>query len=218
MGKFTHEFNGAFSGLVGNLVGSSWRGQPYLKSRPVRKKEAGEAELANWNLFGGTSTWLSPLTIFFRAGFRGENRNFWGYQGAKSYLHAHAIVTEGGKKYIDPSKMMISQGDLPLAKGFEARYDADSSEICVSWDPALPASRKGGSCAAGHDRLMLAAYNVEKPDVFGEVYGASRKSGTMRVEVPEEKATYHVYAAFIAADNSSRSDSLYLGAIEVGTD
>src|SRR5690606_4511217 len=41
--------------------------------------------------------------------------------------------------------------------------------------------------------------------------------GMERVELPSGLiATYHVYVAFVAADGSSRSDSLYLGSIRVG--
>lgn len=215
MGKFKHGINGAFTGLVGDLVSSSWRGKPYLKSRPVRKKKAGESELANRSSFGSASKWLSPLTDFFRAGFRGDNPDFWGFHGAKSYLHAHAIVLDGTKKVIDPSKMMISQGDLPLGKGFEMLFNPDTSEICISWDPNPPSSRRGARKAANDDKLMLAVYDVENGDVYGEVYGVSRKVGASHVEIPPETASYHVYAAFVAADSSSRSDSVYLGRVDV---
>src|SRR5690554_3115272 len=108
MGKFVNGINGPISGLVGNLVASSWRGKPYWKSRPVRKKKAGAVELAHRNSFGSTSKWLSPLTLYFRAGFKGVDPDLWAYQGAKSYLHAHALVSDGTTTVIDPSKMMIS--------------------------------------------------------------------------------------------------------------
>src|SRR5690606_6716530 len=69
------------------------------------------------------------------------------------------------------------------------------------------------------DKLMLAVYDVEGGEVFGEVYGVSRKKGRERAELPSGLiATYHVYVAFVAADGSSRSDSLYLGSIRAGAE
>src|SRR5690606_4166580 len=106
----------------------------------------------------------------------------------------------------------ISQGDLPLGEGFQMDFDEEAFELTVRWNPQIP---KGG--AASNDKLMLAVYDVEGGEVFGEVYGVSRKKGMERVELPSGLiATYHVYVAFVAADGSSRSDSLYLGSIRVG--
>src|SRR5690606_8741283 len=106
----------------------------------------------------------------------------------------------------------ISQGDLPLGEGFQMDFDEEAFELTVRWNPQIP---KGG--AASNDKLMLAVYDVEGGEVFGEVYGVSRKKGMERVDLPSGLiATYHVYVAFVAADGSNRSDSLYLGAIRVG--
>src|SRR5690606_22548664 len=102
--------------------------------------------------------------------------------------------------------------------GFEMDFDPETSEIIVRWNPRLPGARKGGSTAARDDKLMLAVYDVEDRQAYGEVYGASRKAGIEKVQVPAGLvATYHVYVAFVAADHSSRSDSLYLGTVSVGT-
>src|SRR5690606_32908237 len=137
----------------------------------------------------------------------------WGFNGAKSYMHAHALIEEGGSKVIDPSKVLISQGHLPLGEGFEMHFDEEAFEVTVRWNPKTP---NGG--AASNDKLMLAVYDAEGGEVSGEVYCVSRKKGTERVELPSGLfATYHVYVAFVAADGSSRSDSPYLGAIRVGS-
>jgi hypothetical protein len=215
MGKFVHGANGTFSGLVGPLVGSSWRGKPYLKSRPVRKKEVGEGELINRSNFGKSSQWLSPLKDYFRAGFKGPNPDFWAFQGAMSYMHAHAVIKIGKEKLVDPSKMLISQGDLPLGTDFDVYYDPATSEICVQWDPTVPPSRKPDVYASHTDKLMFAAYDVKAEEVYGEVCGASRRIGSDRFDIPSHRAVYHIYIAFVAADSSNRSDSIYWGTIEI---
>src|SRR5690554_659866 len=212
MAKYVHGINGPLTGSLDNLVASSWRGIPYLKTKPERKKDFTLNERMNQGNFGGTSQWLSPLKDHLRAGFKGDNPKKWGFNGAKSYLHAHALIEEGNSKYIDPSKVLISQGSLPLGEGFQMHFDQEAFELTVRWNPKTP---KGG--AASNDKLMLAVYDVEGGEVFGEVYGVSRKKGMERVELPSGLiATYHVYVAFVAADGSSRSDSLYLGSIRVG--
>ena len=217
MAKYVHGINGPLTGSLGNLVASSWRGIPYLKTKPERKKDFTSNERMNQGNFGGTSQWLSPLNDHLRAGFKGDNPKKWGFNGAKSYLHAHALIEEGNSKFIDPSKVLISQGSLPLGGGFQMHFDQEAFELTVRWDPALPKSRKGAIAAAGDDKLMLAVYDVAAGEVFGEPYGVSRRRGMDRVELPAGLvATYHVYVAFVAADGSSRSDSLYLGTLNVG--
>src|SRR5690606_23524341 len=214
MARYVHGIHGPLVGSLGNLVASSWRGIPYLKSRPKRRKDFTPNERKNQGNFGMTTKWLRPLTEHLRAGFKGDNPRMWGFNGAKSYMHAHALIEEGGSKVIDPSKVLISQGDLPLGEGFQMDFDEEAFELTVRWNPQIP---KGG--AASNDKLMLAVYDVEGGEVFGEVYGVSRKKGRERVDLPSGLiATYHVYVAFVAADGSSRSDSLYLGSIRVGAE
>lgn len=217
MARYVHGIHGPLVGSLGNLVASSWRGIPYLKTRPTRRKAYTGNELKNQGNFGSTSRWLSPLGDFLRAGFKGDNPRMWGFNGAKSYLHAHALVQEGDRKVIDPSKVLISQGDLPLAEGFQMHFDEEAFEVTVRWNSKAPKAREGGVAAAYNDKLMLAVYDAEAGQAYGEPYGPSRRIGMERVALdPGVVATYHVYVAFVAADGSSRSDSLYLGAISVG--
>jgi hypothetical protein len=217
MAKYVHGINGPLAGSLGNLVASNWRGIPYLKTKPKRKKAFTGNELRNQGSFGMTTQWLRPLTDHLRAGFKGDNPRKWGFNGAKSYLHAHALTREGNSKVIDPSKVLISQGNLPLGTEFEMHFDEETFEVTVRWNTHAPRARKGAIAAADDDKLMLAVYDPEAGEVFGDPYGVSRKRGMEQVELPLGLvATYHVYVAFVAADGSSRSDSLYLGAIRVG--
>src|SRR5690606_15791091 len=156
MARYLHGINGPLVGRLGNLVASSWRGIPYLKTRPDRKKAFNQNELANQGSFGNSSQWLSPLTPFLRAGFKGDNPRMWGFNGAKSYLRARALITDGDRNVVDPSKVLISQGNLPLGKRCEMHFDKDSSEFTVRWEPTLPKARGGGSAAAWDDKLMFA--------------------------------------------------------------
>src|SRR5690606_13833445 len=192
MAKYVHGINGPLTGSLGNLVASSWRGIPYLKTKPERKKDFTLNERMNQGNFGGTSQWLSPLNDHLRAGFRGDNPKKWGFNGAKSYLHAHALIEEGNRKFIDPSKLLISQGSLPLGEGLLMHFEEETFEFTVRWVPALPKSRIGAIAAAGVDKLMLAVYGVAAGEVFGEPYGVSRRRGIDRAELPDGSvATYH---------------------------
>jgi hypothetical protein len=73
-----------------------------------------------------------------------------------------------------------------------------------------------------YDQAMLLAYDIENEDACMKITGQFRQLGEDVLQVhypkisnPEEKkkATFHCYLAFIAADRSRQSDSIYLGEI-----
>jgi hypothetical protein len=43
MGKLSKGILGPFSGLVGTVIGSSWKGVNYMRSRPKKNKKAATA-------------------------------------------------------------------------------------------------------------------------------------------------------------------------------
>ena len=62
MGKLINGIYGSFEGKVGTVVGSSWKGIPYIKSAyKQRTKKVSEKELANRNKFAMAQAWLKPL-------------------------------------------------------------------------------------------------------------------------------------------------------------
>src|SRR5690606_31720649 len=157
MAKYLHGIHGPLAGRLGPLVASNWRGIPYLKTRPVRKKPFTPNELGNQRKFGSTTRWLSPLKDFLRAGFKGDNPRKWGFNGAKSYLHKHALVQLGNQKVIDPSKVLISQGDLPLAEGFDMHFDQETGEIT---------DRKSTRLNSSHVKISYAVFCLKKNKLY----------------------------------------------------
>src|SRR5690606_40862508 len=94
MARYVHGIHGPLVGSLGNLVASSWRGIPYLKTRPKRRKAYTPNERKNQGNFGMTTKWLGPLTEHLRAGFKGDNPRMWGFNGAKSYMRSEEHTSE----------------------------------------------------------------------------------------------------------------------------
>ena len=117
MGKLVNGINGPFVGKVGNVIGSSWRGIPYMKSRGLRTKPATPAEKLNRFIFGMTQQWLFPLTKFLRVGFKNYTLTNQGVNAAKSYLYKHALIKDGYDSVIDPTLMKVSHGTCPFQTG-----------------------------------------------------------------------------------------------------
>jgi hypothetical protein len=62
MGRLVSGINGPIIGKVGDVVGSSWKGIPYLKGKyKKRAKNVSDKELANRERFAKAQAWLAPI-------------------------------------------------------------------------------------------------------------------------------------------------------------
>ncbi|TCK83588.1 DUF6266 family protein [Albibacterium bauzanense] len=218
MAKMKKGLLGPISGKIGDIVGSSWRGIVYVKSRPKRTKPPTEGELGNRFVFAYTQLWLQPIKEFLKVGFKDDNHTVYGVNAAKSYLYKTALTKDGFNSIIHPHLVKVSIGTLPLSDDIKVEKTSPT-ELTFTWE--------GGHIADSHpnDQIMLLAYNIQDEDkvivgdVFGTVAGQFRKNGIDRIQVtpnPQKPdLDYHVYVAFSAMDRSRQSDSIYLGTVTI---
>lgn len=206
MGRLINGPNGPFIGKAGSLIGYTVNGIGYIKGlyKP-RTKEPTEKEAFNRQKFAKAQHYLRPLGACVKAGFKGYNQRFQGFAAAKSYLMRNALKVIDGEIIIDPSLVKISCGNLQLPKKIECTFQQPQT-FRFTWDP---------SGSGEYDQVMVVVHDVINQREYGYVYGSYRKSGEQLVNVgkPEGK-TLHAYIAFIAADRSRQSDSVYLGKFE----
>lgn len=211
---------GPYRGKIGPIVGSSWRGIPYIKSVSVRKKPPSQKELENRHIFAFTQQWLEPIKEFLKQGFKNYSRTNYGVNAAKSFLYKHALIKDGMDSKIDPSQMQVSYGDLPLPENIrmEWKEGGDSGlterEVLITWD--IPTQRSTNNFSM-NDQVMVLAYDVTEKRAYGVLHEALRKTGTQGISVeykPENE--YHCWVAFVSADRERQSHSLYMGAVVQG--
>jgi len=205
MGKLVNGINGPFVGKVGNVIGSSWRGIPYMKSRGLRTKPATPGEKLNRFIFGMTQQWLFPLTDFLRVGFKNYTLTNQGVNAAKSYLYKHALIKNGYDSVIDPALMKVSRGDLPLPNRIQAELSPDN-KLVFTWETE--------SCDRKHefDQAILLVYDINEKEAKMSLNGQFRHTGRDVLDLTDTiLQTFVVYAAFISADRNNQSDSVYLG-------
>jgi hypothetical protein len=203
---------GNLSGKAGPFVVSSWKGVPYLKSRPKKRgPKRGVRERANQSNFSILHYWLKPLIPFLREGFKGYSERVDGFNAAKSHALKNAFTGEKENRVFDPSLVQLSFGDLPLP-GDIAVSKTGAFELTFTWDCT---HRPDGSFR--FDQAMLLAYNDVKGERYMKLTGQFRNSGTGDLQIPIDKSgSYHVYIAFQAHDKSRQSSSVYLGKIDIG--
>jgi hypothetical protein len=212
MGKMPHGMHGVFQGKVGKLVGSSWKGIPYVKAKPAERSAArGVEEKKNQTRFSELHYWLKPIIHFLRVGFKGYSPTIEGFIAAKSYALRNAYVVENGSKVLDPTLVKVSYGDLPLPEKIEFEK-TDDNTVRFTWNADSSYQRE----AAGRDQVMLLAYAPSGSRIAGEtsmeLTGQFRETGSDTLKL-KKGITYHLYIAFVAHDRSRQSDSRYLGTV-----
>ena len=167
------------------------------------------AEIANRNRFAIAQAWLKPLIGFVREGFKGYSPTVEGFVAAKSFLLRNAIEGEYPDYIINPAKMKLSYGDLPMAADPAVAHQADTNELVFTRDQSTPAG------ASNQDQVMLLAYFASVSKVISMTTGVFRRTGTDELQLSDNLLGKEadVYIAFIAADRSRQSDSVYLGKV-----
>jgi hypothetical protein len=217
MAKYENGPMGPFRGKLGNIVGTSWKGIPVMRTKPIKGKRPRRAkgnEKQNQSKFAMAHYWLQPLLKIVREGFKGYKERLEGFNAAKSYLLNNAFEGEKPDIHINPALVRLSFGDLPLPSGITAGLAAEqlrpnTPTIEFSWDPK---SITPG--ADNWDQVMVAAYDVQGKEALVKIHGQFRSAGSHIIDVRADH-TYHLYLAFTSKDRSRQSDSVYLGEISV---
>lgn len=210
---------GAFSGKVGEVIASSWNGIPYIKSRPTSFHDAKTpAQLAHRMKLQMAHQFVKSIKECIEIGFRQVAEHQSPYNKAVSYMMKNAMVGEYPSIHIEPSKVMLSQGDLAGVKECSASKEADG-KIVFSWDinhleEEFP---KGDSAKQStlqvNDSTWLVAYNFSKQEA--KTARQDRNLGHDTIEIPDDWNGDEIgcYIFFASHKDNQVSDSLFLGMI-----
>jgi hypothetical protein len=206
MGSIHFGSIGPMSGKVGNIVISSWKGKPYVKSAPgERTAPPTKKEIANRKKWAMAHAWLKPITDFVREGFKNYTETVEGFIAAKSYLLKNAFEGEAPDIIINPALVKVSSGELPLPQNIKVTQNTNK-ELQFTWNTDdIEYNNR-------YDQVMLLAYDIEGGYAYKRLTGQLRMNGsdTLNVQRGFER-TLHLYIAFVSADRLTRSNSLYLG-------
>ncbi len=210
MAIYTKGILGGFSGKVGPVVGSSWRGKAYMRSKSDRKSGvASQAQLLQQQKFGKTVGVLRSLKPLLNETFGSQGQQS-GYALAMSYHLKNAVMVQNGVAEFDFSKMRISSGTLPNAAMTQAPV-LNNNQLVLHWH-----NNSGLGNAVATDKSLVVLYCS---DLLQGVYfqsDATRSMQTQSIEVAMFKGyKIHVYQAFVSAEGKLLSNSNYLGQLMV---
>lgn len=202
MARLIHGINGPFVGKIGTVVGVMRGDTYYMRSLPRKRTGAPTAnEAANRRKFALAQAWLHPVKGFVRESFKGYHTRSQGFVAAKSYVLKYAFEGEA----INPALVKVSVGDLPLPGNIKAVLDGKRA-IKFTWDVADKHATS---------QVMLLAYDVDRRIAWYTLYGNLESSGGDELLLHGYKGRVHLYVAFVSGDRARRSDSVYVGVLEV---
>jgi len=112
MARLNH--NGfAFTGKLGQVVGCTWKGKPYLRTIPQKSsRPPSQAQLEQRLKFKTVGDFLKPFIPLVGKGFEKYAPSMTGYNGALQFNYHHALKESGQGYYIEYRFAALTWGFL----------------------------------------------------------------------------------------------------------
>ena len=205
MGKLLQGILGGVSGKVGNVIGSSWKGIPVIKARPLSVANprtalqvAQRGKMANCVAFAQQilTTIVKPLWDRFAQQQSGFN----------AFISRNIALFES-ELPSPPSELKISVGKMAAAQGLSITAGAGVAEVEIEWDDDSGEGLKLGSDEA---YLLLINGNNKEMVVSSADVVRSEQYVAVNFETPLQTGdVLHAYLAFRRADGTVVSDTAY---------
>lgn len=213
MAKFSKGILGGFSGQIGNVIGGSWNGIDYMRSKPTSVDDpntpAQQTQRSKFRLMMGFLKKVKPI---IQAGFKTGNRQQTAFNSATSYNLKKAVTGTAPDVEIDFAALMVSRGTLMPAQGATAVSDA-AGEVTFTWE-----DNSGIGNAAPEDEAFFLLYNPDRELALYNIGdGITRADSTFTMTVPAAYSgeSVEAYIGFLSSEGDESADSQYLGPVSI---
>jgi hypothetical protein len=211
MGTIVKGILGGFSGKVGTVVGSTWKGLAVMKSVPgPRKGNPTLLQLEQQARFTLMIKFLQPLTALFNQTFSSGAVAMSGFNKAFSYNVLNGITGVYPAFTVNFPMLLISKGDLPNAIA-PAVISPLAGKLAFNWT-----DNSGLGKARPTDKAVVAVFCEELNHWIYNVNTADRSAGTYTLDVTAFSGKpVQTFLGFLSADGHFVSNSLYTGVVNV---
>ncbi|MCQ2959635.1 MAG: DUF6266 family protein [Bacteroidales bacterium] len=212
MGRIKKGILGGFHGTVGTVVGASWKGIDYMRSKAESiKNPRTRGQVTQRNRFATTLCFLQPITSYIRIGFRPYAVKQTGFNAAMAYNIKNAIKGEFPNFELDYPKALVSRGTLTPAEG--ADVTVIDGGVLFNWR-----DNSGKGDALQTDLAMPLLFNKDKQEAVFSTASNKRfeEEATLTVPADWNGSEVEAYLGFISADGKSVATSEYLGKVTIG--
>jgi len=203
---------GPFIGTAGPVVGATWHGIPYMRTKSKKKKKKKRIKsiltMANEARFKFGNNWLIPFHPYIIVGFGNFPIDKPPISMAFSMNYREAVIGTYPDFDIEYSKVVLSVGDLPgLDQLVMALIEPDQVEL--SW------MQSTSPLTSFDDQIILVLYNKELALTDGFIGGVKRATGKCSFQFDPRLIgkELEVYVSVSSLDRKKMADSVYLGRI-----
>lgn len=212
MGTYNKGILGAFSGKVGPVVGTSWRGKEIMRSLPKKSnKVATPTQLLQRLKFATVTSFLGPVYPILNRYYGTNAGELTRINKAMSYHLKEVAVYNDPDFDILYNKVQLSKGDL-LGVQAGAIASTTTNTIDFTWE-----DNSGQGEALATDQLVVGVYEPETKNwIYSLAVGnRSTTAGALLLPNTFTGATVAVWALFASADEKRYATSTYLGNVVV---
>lgn len=215
MGKINQGILGGFSGKVGTVVGSFWKGKATMRAMPSHVANPNTpAQQAARNIFKTLGTPIARLTPFINKTFAiGADAMRITPDNLAMKANYHVAVTSSGNVFsIDWTRLQLAHGTGLLNVESPTAAAAQSGHsINISW------TNNAGidSTVLDNDRVMCCVYNPSREEATYNMVTANRDDQSMVIQTPAIWAgeTVHVYLVARSENKALISPSVHVGQV-----
>jgi len=199
MGTIKKGILSGFNGTVGTVIGGSWKGIEYMRSRPAKRStNFSQAQLEQQAKFATVINFLNTMVGLVRITYRDFAVKMTAFNSAMSYHIRFAITGTYPDYSIDYSLAQISKGDLPNAT-------VNGNNINFTWT-----GNSGVGRALPSDQAILVVYCAARNQTIYTTNGGTRSAGAGSLNVANLAGeTVETYIGFISEDGSEVATSIY---------
>jgi hypothetical protein len=210
MGIISKGILGGFSGTVGTVIGGSWKGISYMRSKPAPvTREPSLPQLAQQLRFSAAVRFVQTLTPLVHTSFKSYAVKMTGFNNAVSYNMKNALTGTYPDYKVNYSLALVCRGDLPNAQAPAAT--ATGSIVYYTWTP-----NDGVGKAGPDDRAILVVYCPARMQCIYTIAAADRSAAAGSIEVPSFAGQkVHTWIGFLSANGRDVSNSIYTGEIQM---
>ena len=208
MGKISKGILGGFTGKVGNVVGSFWKGKAVMRSLAGSHHDPRTtAQLSVRQRIAILAQFLSRLYTAISIGFKERENGTTFFNEAVRANYADAVTGAYPAQTVQYNSVVVSDGNLTNL-GAVAVSDSGTGDIDLTWQ-----DNSGTGTADANDFVYACFYNVEK-DVSVSMSVGSRADASYSYTHPTswQGDTVHVWL-FAQNEFDKCSRSQYVGQV-----
>ena len=211
MGKYLNGILGPFSGKVGAVIGTSWKGIDVMRGRSRKRRSGSDnpEQITQRAKFSLVSAFLTAIRAVIAFGYRNLPINQTAYNAALANT-LEAVSGVYPELSIDYARALVTNGRLENAVATAAASN-EPGTINFTW-----MDNSGSGDVVADDNAVLVAYCESLNQAVYKTAGAERNAGADFLSAKAFSGKeVHTWMAFVSKDQKQISRSLYCGKVIV---